>query len=186
MDKVDLRQRVYKSYILPAADQPCPVCVYHAQTVTVALFDWTWLICDRKYTICILSAADQLCPFCLINPYVDVFTLLDGYQELGTSRREMTECNWQGVLKKLSSDLHRSHDPPPKKNPWRRRQRLRSDEIQTLWLNATDELLNADSIIALAKIFQERHAIVTISVYRSIWSEFQNATIARASPCWDA
>jgi len=132
MDKVDLRQRVYKSYILPAADQPCPVCVYHAQTVTVALFDWTWLICGRKYTICILSAADQLCPFCLINPYVDVFTLLDGYQELGTSRREMTECNWQGVLKKLSSDLHRSHDPPPKKNPWRRRQRLRSDEIQTL------------------------------------------------------
>jgi len=38
---------------------------------------------------------------------VNTFTLLDGYQTLGTSRQVMTECNWGGgVVKYLSSDLH--------------------------------------------------------------------------------
>ena len=49
-----------------------------------------------------------------IHANVNTFTLLDGYQTLGTSRQVMTECNWGGgVVKYLSSDLHTSQRVTP-------------------------------------------------------------------------
>jgi len=48
-----------------------------------------------------------------IHANVNTFTLLDGYQTLGTSRQVMTECNWAGVVKYLSSDLHTSQRVTP-------------------------------------------------------------------------
>jgi len=115
MDKVDLRQSVYKSYTscrrstmsslrIPRSDRNCCVVRLDVVDLRQEVYD--------LYTLCRRSTLSILSYF--INPYVDVFTLLDGYQELGTSRREMTECNWQGVLKnyhRICTDLM----TPPKK-----------------------------------------------------------------------